>query len=486
MPTPTHFVSQSATNGYAVGVDSGPGTSKSAPWLTITFAIANAPTGSVIEVNNGTYQAATFYNVNDRSIAIQARSLGTVILQAANTQTRVVNLNLLATTRTLRLQNLVLDGRNDTTRALSLGNSALALGIGAGLVLRNCIMKDCTTSYIQSASHKTVNYDISGLTCSGTANDTGIFIGSAQEGSVLIQNVFFSAVNTGSGRQGIWITEAAGSTGITAKVYGVTGSINTTNAASSWTAIRIENVDNAEIRGCNMTVTGGASTALYTINSSTLGITANNAIISGNGGHNGGATTGYTIRVGTDASGAGDNQHNNPLIENNNITANVNATNSIHGMMVGWGSGGTIRNNTVNGAAYGLLAKDWTGGTFENNTATNFTESGIYAKAANGTTFRDNTLNSVIANANGTVRVGPDLVPMVNSTGVVIEDNILNIDFNPPRIVNVEVDSDAAFDSNFYGINVTLGTSPSPWEYDGTGYNTLAAWKAAIEPTALP
>lgn len=485
LPVATHYVSSTATNGYAVGVNAGGGTTKAAPWLTVDYAIANAPTGSVIEVNSGTYQSATFYNVNDKSLTIQASTPGAVTLTAANTQTRVINLGLVATTRTLRLQNLIIDGRNDTTRGLSLGSSSLALGIGAGLIMRNCTIKDCTTSYIQSVSHKTVNYDIAGLTCSGTALDTGIFIGSAQEGSVVFNGVTFSAVNTGSGKQGIWVTEAAGSTGITCRVYGVGGTIDTTNAASSWTAIRLENMDGAEIRGCSLTVTGGASTGMYVVQSSTAGLTAHNAVIAGNGGHNGGATHGYCIRVGTDGTSAGNNQHNDALIENNSITANPTSTDYIHGIMLGWGSGGTVRNNTMNGAAYGLLAKDWTGGVFEDNVTSNFAQSGIYAKAANGTTFRRNTLHTGIANLGGSIRVGPDTVPGVNSTGVVIQSNTVNVTVNPPRVVYVEAGSDATFSTDTYNISATLGTSPHPWEYQGTGYDTLTAWKA-VEPTALP
>lgn len=482
----THYVSNSATNGYAAGADSGAGTTKAAPWATLTFALANAPTGSVIEINDGTYQGATFYNVNDKTITIQCRRIGGVTLQAADAQTRVVNLNLAATSRTVVLNNLVLDGRNNTTRGISAGGAGVALGVVAGITTRNCTFKDCTTRYIDFPQQKSIALNV--ISCSGTGSMGGrpIFAQDAQDGSFTINGFNFATTMATTGTAGVEMNRAAGSTGVTVSISGVTGTL-TASAIGIMNGIVVRNQTAPTLQGNSLTLSGASNTsgALYKVFSDSATLDANNAVIRGNGGaHNG--EGGYCILVGTDATGAGNNMHNNALVENNNISANAIAANAIHGYMLGFGTGGTVQNNTLTGGGHALLAKDQTGATFDNNTIDGFTADGMYSKGSSNVTFSDNTVTVSVANANGTLRIGQDEASLAHSTGIVATGNIYNVNENPPKIVEVATGSDATFTANRYNINATLGTSPSPWGYQGIGYNTLAAWKAAVEPTALP
>lgn len=486
LPLATHYVSNSATNGYAAGADSGAGTTKAAPWATITFALANAPTGSVIEVNAGTYQAATFYNCNDKTLTIQARSPGTVTTQAADAQTRVFNLNLAATSRTLTLIGLVIDGRNNTTRGISAGGSGVALGVVGGVSTRYCTFKDCTTRYIDFPQQKSVALNI--VSCSGSGSMAGrpIFVQDAQDGSVNISGFTFNTTMTTNGTAGVEVNRAAGSTGLSINIAGVGGTL-TASGISLMNGIVVRNSTAPVLQGNTLTLAGSANTsgALYKVFSDSATLNANNAVIRGNGGaHNG--EGGYCVLVGTDASGTGNNNHNNALIENNNITANAAAASPIHMLMVGFGTGGTIQNNTATGGGHAIIAKVQTGATIQNNTLNGFTADGLYVKGSTNVNLLNNGITVSVANSGGTIRIGQDEVTLANSTGTVVTSNVLNVNVDPPKIVEVATGSDAAFTTNRYNINAALGTSPSPWGYQGTGYNTLAAWKAAIEPTALP
>lgn len=486
LPAATHYVSNSASNGYALGVDSGGGTTKAAPWLTITHALANAATGSVIEVNAGTYQGATFYNCNDKSLTVMARSPGTVIAQAADGQTRVFNLNLAATSRTLTLINLVIDGRNNTTRGISAGGSGVALGVVAGITTRQCTFKDCTTRYIDFPQQKSIALNV--ISCSGTGSMGGrpIFAQDAQDGSFVINGFNFATTMTTNGTAGIEINRAAGSTGVTVDIRGVTGTL-TASGVSLINGIVVRNQTAPTLQGNSLTLAGSANTsgALYKVYSDSATLNANNAVIRGNGGSHLGEG-GYGILVGTDATGTGNNMHNTPTIEHNTITANAAAASPIHCIMVGFGTGGTIQNNTTVGGGHGILAKDQTGGTITGNTLDGFTADGLYLKGSSNVTLSSNTLTVSVANSSGTIRIGQDEVSLAHSTGAVVTGNVLNVNVNPPKIVEVATGSDATFTVNRYNINAVLGTSPSPWGYQGVGYNTLAEWKAAVEPTALP
>lgn len=485
LPTPTRFVSAAATNGYAVGANAGNGNTKAAPWLTLDYAIATASPGDVIEVNDGTYQSATFYNQNGKTLTIQARRLGGVILQAAAGQTRIVHaIPNVAGARMLTLTNLILDGLNNTTRGATMGNNGA--GIGCGLTLRNCTIRNVTQAYVEGGAVEAATLNLWNLTCAGQVSGRPIFV-SAKDANIDINGVALSGVSTTAPNFALveLLRIAGGVATSKVAVRGIAGTF-TGPGAQVTNGVVITDFDDAAIENNELTIQGDATSigALYKVSSDNAALSAHRASVRGNRGYNGHGG-GYMVLIGSDGTGPGNNNHNNPLVENNNIGANPAAGLPVHGYILGWGSGGQVRNNTATGAGHGLLAKDWTGGTFSGNTVSGFSYDGIYAKGATGTAFTDNTINVTMANSQGVIRVDWDDVSTVKSTGIVLARNTLNVGVDPPIVVFVGAGSDAAFSADNYALGVALGGA-TPWSYQGTGYATLAAWKAAREPTATP
>lgn len=482
LPVPTHFVSQTSTNGFAVGANVGAGTTKAAPWLTIDYAIANAPAGSIVEVNDGTYQAATFYNVVGKNLTIRARQIESVVFTAAAAQTRVVNVNPTAPMM-LVLAGIVLDGLGDTTRGATMSS---AVGISSGLTLRDCVIRGVTQGHIEGGAVEVINLSLNRVRLEGAISGRPVFA-SFKDGSCSVDGLALSGVSTSSpDRSAVELVRIVGGVAeATATVRNVSGTF-TGPAGQVTNGVVFTNIDGGLMEGNSLSILGGAASlgSLYRCFSNSSTLTANGVIIRRNAGHNG-HDGGYCVLIGSDPSTVGNNRHNAPLVEDNDITANAASSVPIHGLMLGWGSGGIVRRNRISGAGHALLAKDWTGGEFRNNSASTFSSNGIYAKGATGTLFAENELNVTIAMTQSAIRVGFDDVSLVPSTGIDVEANTVNYAQANQVIVNVHNDgSDAAFASNVYNVGAALPANP--WNYQGTGYATLAAWKAAVEPTAKP
>lgn len=87
----TRFVSNTTSNGYTAGTDSGTALAKGTPWLTITFALSTANAGDTITVNGGTYLETAF--LNPGKINFTLTSDGSVIVQTnTGADTKVLSL----------------------------------------------------------------------------------------------------------------------------------------------------------------------------------------------------------------------------------------------------------------------------------------------------------------------------------------------------------------------------------------------------------
>lgn len=479
----THFVSLSETNGYAVGVNSGPGDSKQTPWLTLAYAITNAPSGSIICVNDGTYAAATFFSIADKSLEIRAENTRAVTLNATGAQVRIINFTTAAAgpSHLLTLRGLVLDGLNTTTRALLIGTSTPALGVYAQVEIFDCTIRDVTQSAIRTNVQKSTSLTVSGLVLSGAFSSPIIHVASAQEGDFSISNVSVSATATADGVSVVDIQRIAGGSGMTVLVSKVTGDVSNSVGSNLLHGVTIANVDDAKIENCDLNISGSIFSGwIYRIFCTSTGMTANRGAIRRNHGYNGNAG-GYCALIGSDASSAGDGRHNDGVIAGNTFAANPASATPIHGIMLGWSTGGEAYDNTVQGCGLATIAKQNTGAHFYNNEITQASSEAFRAKGATNAVWENNTVIVSAGHEGDCVNVNID--GAVNSTGIEISGNTFVLDAAPGNIVDVETGSTALFADNTYTINVSLGSNP--WRYHANVYQTLAEWKA-VEPTAKP
>lgn len=478
-PAATRYVSQTATHGYQVGVNSGSGNSKSSPWLTIEYAIANSISGDVIYINDGEYTAATSYSIA-KTLTFVSEIPHAVVFKAASGQTRVGAISHTADI-IVSFYDCVFDGYSNTQLGWRIGSSSLTSLMDARFY--RCNTKDVTQFLIQSNSQKNLALTVEDCAASGTwSGSTLVTIPAHESGHIHINGFDINGTMTSaSTKQVVNITSVTGNT--TSRVCGVRGAIAASSATGGMNGIGTFNYDNSLIEGNSLDLTSSAAGYLYLINCNSSSRTANYGVIRYNGG-NANLGGGYCAIIGQDSSGPGDNRHNHGKIYGNNFQANASAALPIHGLMIGYGTGGEIYENTVNGAAIGAIAKQQMGGDIYSNDISGFTAEALRSKGCTGTQFRLNTLTASEPAPADIININWNDATSTYSTGIEVTGNTIIVNASVDNIVNVEVDSDAAFADNTYLVNATVPADA--WSYQGAGYGTLSAWKAAVEPTALP
>lgn len=115
----TYYVSATSTNGYGVGSNSYTTTqaqNKATPWLTPEYAHNTMGSGDTLIFNDGTYDLATYLNVNRSGTWIAENDL-MVTFKTGTAQTRVINLIGLGID--LTLDGIILDANNVTQYNIS-------------------------------------------------------------------------------------------------------------------------------------------------------------------------------------------------------------------------------------------------------------------------------------------------------------------------------------------------------------------------------
>lgn len=475
------YVSQSAVNGYPVGSNANDGLTPEAPWLTLDHAITNSPSGSVIAINDGTYAAATtFYSVTSKSLTLRAQRRGQVTLQAQAGQSRIINFSS-GVADTLTTDGINFHGQNNTQAAVTIGSGSVAVKLTVNL--RNGDMSGMSQRLVFSNSQKNLDLSLFNMTASGTWAGLNLVQVLAHEaGAISINGLEVNGAMTNSSTKNV--VDYRSVTGVGAvSISNLTGSVSTSSGASVFNGVSVSNIDGAVIDSCNLSLTSGAGVngALYQIKCDSASLSANGGRIANCRGHNG-LDGGYCAVYGQDASSVGNNLQNDGIISGCVLTANPEASGPIHGLMLGYGTGGEVYENQIAGAALATIAKQQVGGEFRDNTISGAVSEAIRSKGSTGTAWRFNTVN--LAEGGDGVNVDANDSPATDSTDIFIEDNTFNIDATPSGVVAVATGSDAAFTGNTYNVNAALGADP--WSYQGTAYQTLAAWKAAVEPTAMP
>ena len=470
-----YYVSGAASNGYVIGDNSNSGTSREEPWLTLDKAVESAPSGSVIALNDGTYTAATYYHIV-KSLEIIAENRGQAVLKQ-NGQARVIHLrDTSGGDRTLRLSGLVIDGEDQTTHTIDLGGNDTDT---VKLILHRCEVKGGKTWSVYTGNQLSdVEVWDSEFNSSYSTHRSHIEMDNVASGGLYVNGL--TARGSSSAASAVSVVS------ISAIASGVSCHLarldieRPTDSAGLVRCVYILNIDNAVVENSYISVTSETSDAAgVVIESRSASLTANYAAVRYcEVDHN--AYGGYGIIVGRDGSGDGDGNQNYASVHNNTVNGGPNQTTPIHGLMLGFGIGGEVYDNTVTGCGLATIAKAHSGGEFYNNTISEFGDQAIRAKGSSDTEWHDNTI-AVSSGFLGTpVYIDAD---SVDSDSILITDNVINVNAAPTRIVFVADDNTATFSGNTYNINTSL--SADSWEYQSTMYQTLAAWKA-VEPDALP
>lgn len=171
----TRYVSQTATNGYVVGNDSNTGLSKALSKLTITSAISASSNGDVIIINDGSYTAATFFDVT-AGLSLQAETDHAVTLKCAAGQAQVIRVG--SAGQTITIGKLVIDAESNAAASCIgvNGTTARALAL-SGTLLRNPGTGRFGVESINSSQVLTLTVENVDFECSTTAGAVYCLLG---------------------------------------------------------------------------------------------------------------------------------------------------------------------------------------------------------------------------------------------------------------------------------------------------------------------
>lgn len=487
------YVSNSADNGYALGVDTPGGLTKQTAWLTLDYALANAAPTDQIFLNGGAapafllapagglnvYTAATFFNIT-KQLDLIGDNFPT--LKRTGAVTRVLNVNVQAT---VNIQDVILDGEN--TASLS----TLTISNQVGRFAVNVTGVKMINSLFYGLNSSALLCDLAVRRCNITCVRGGVHSVAITTGSYIITD---SVVTT----SGVQANEAsiqvdAGATGITMFISDNT--VNHTSGSNNADAIRSNNVRGIVQR--NKIRTAGAFVTCAGIRIGTNGaILAEKPLVRWNfithGCFNGGSS-GWGILVGSDGDGAdtaNDNQINRPVVYGNVVVGNYgSATPLLHGVEIGHVIGGNVGFNIVVNAGIGVLAKRTTGDLyFTGNTLAQplaSTSGCVRLKGAQNVIAFGNCM--LIPSGSGNFAIVNDsepTAPAQNSLNNSFIGNTISVPYASTGVVNSAAASTAEFMMNDYDLPAGV-SGASPFSYNGVNYASLAAWGAAQESTFL-
>lgn len=476
---PTIYVSQTATNGYAIGADANNGTSKATPKLTLDGAMSAAANGDTIVINDGIYTSGTFFNIT-KALTINSETDYGAVLRRTGAQTRVANINYAGA---VTLGKLVLDAEN-TANVAPLTSSAA--GSQTTLTLNGTKLRNpgngAASALLSSTALALIVRDVilDGDFPSGGIRATVMASGYADIDGVTFDNSAAAGCSSSSCGP---VTLFATAAGVTMHVRRVAGVMKTTGSANA--AIVTRGIRGIIERNRGIRIVG-TDTSAAIIKVENTGVQADNVVVRYNQGVNE-CPGQYLILIGTDAASANDNKTNYPHVYRNDV-AGSGAASLMHGIMFGNIKGGVMFSNRVRKSAIPLLSKLQTERAYidDNDVDESPTNSSgcLRAKGSINVDFVGNRVRMGAGNLNPPVVINQDPTIPTFAAGVSVIGNHFHcpVQMDTAGVVGGAGDtSDGAFLLNnwqapSYGANA--------WLIGSTYYSTLSAWQTAKEPTA--
>ncbi|MBR3161162.1 MAG: hypothetical protein IKF19_00320 [Bacilli bacterium] len=353
-----------------------------------------------------------------------------------------------------------------TTTNLSLTGGTVTNSYGggnnAGATTTNVTLNGSSCTKVFGGSNASGTVTTSNVTCtSGSA--TSIYGGNNLGGTTATTNVIVNGGTITNAYGGGEKTDVTTQTNVTINntVENVYGGSNTSGTVAQ-TNVAI-NANTTNTFGGN-NIGGTTTTSNVNINS---GGFANNVF----GGNNLGGNT-ITSHVNMNIGGFADNVFGGNNLGGTTITSNVNIQGSVIGNTYGGGLKATTTTSNVN-LLYGYSKNIYGGGSEAGVTTTNVNIANGYAENIFGGSNKSGDItNSYIKNINSSVTTNNNLTATISkATSTINQINATDIESSETLTVNITnntgvnlptwdayiITSDAIFDSNWSGTNVTAG-----------------------------
>jgi len=502
----TYYVSNTATNGFAVGNDgntTGQAQSPLTPWLTLSGAQTNAASGDIIIVNDGTYDlgAGGLSLTKNIDWRIYSSTAGNCVITSSNA-TRTIALTPGNDANVMSFGAFYVKNTGPATSPLSINDVAY----DATVVVNGTWIDNGSTRHLND-TYTRGTVKIQNAVFLGTCGTTNLFQSSVTPSSAKKLSVTGCTVDlsttANSQFNGFLIQRAAGSS-TSFWVYFASNTItltapSTLGANAAILGVRCDRIT----RGTNLS---GVTTPLVVENNvitvSSTGGTVNDTdaiMVSGSDATavahgpiirnntctiNAGVARG--ISIGVDASTAA-------FVDDAQIYGNTvygiyyNGVATPHNISVGAVNRGLVYGNTVYGGAVGILVGTNNGCVVSGNVVVGAPYCSLFAKGNTAAWFIGNTI--VLRSDVAGVRFGAygalgcAIQGATNNAATTFANNhVYNYSDTTMPYVIVDASQVATFKGNNY---YAVGSVPAnPWSYQGTPQSSLANWMIAQESTA--
>lgn len=486
------YASSVALNGIPIGNDTTGAGTRANPYLTVDKAYTIATTGKAVLLNGDPatptdYRHATFLTVAKAITIDSVVPLGAKI-SSTTTTTRVIHATILGA---LKLGEVIVDGQGLVPNLITVPVGASA----TTLQLYGTKFIGMTAAITNPSVNAKVILDARG--CIATSSNVqcgGFYASSVDAGSsVSVVNCTFNVTDQ-TVERGV-VQFRGNSAGMTAIVTGNT--MNVTIKAGlagsgSHSGVVLYNfvstVADNEIsvtgnvnnhKGFGIIVSPDAVGTAYSITGSSI---TDNAIYTPTKG-------GIGIQLGQDGQGSGADAVTSTgcIVRGNTVTSDaVGQAAAYHGILVGSPgmSGTVVSRNKVSTVDLALVDKVSTNTIWEANVTVNATSAHFRIKGAQNPTFRHNTAIEPVAGYVGRmVQITNNDIPVITNTvtATITANNFYASGMGTlGSMTTGDASQTATFtNNNYYGHTGATG----PFNYNGVGYATLAAWQA-VAPTA--
>lgn len=479
----TKYVSQTSTNGYAVGNDANDGSTKLLAKLTLESAITAASPGDTIVINDGTYTAATYFDVA-KALTINAENSRQVVLKRTGAVGQVIRVGVAG--GTINLGALVIDAEADASASCVGINGTTARTVALnGTLLRNPGAGRFAVESINSNQVLTLRVTDVDATTTTTSGGIYALLGAA---AIIDINGFTVDNTAGTGvlsnsRCPVYLNASASAM---MHIRRVTGTWKTAAAAVSSSFIRSSGLRGLIERNTGMRITGGDTSGCLIRCENTSGVQSDGIVIAHNQGGNE-TTGGFLILVGADGSGANDNKTNRAVIYGNDMYGTDSAA-LMHGIMIGSSLGGVMCGNTVRNAAIPFLSKLTAEAVYmvDNDIIGPYTSTSgcLRGKGATNLQVVGNRVRLAAGKTNPAIVFDRDPTIPTLSTGCSAVRNTLYSPVEVPVAVTVGGTTDAS--SATFALNNYRSASyaAGAFVYGANSYSTVTTWAAAQEGTA--
>ena len=464
------YVSQTATNDYAVGNDSNDGSTKALAKLTITSAWGAMSSNDVMIINDGTYDESSYLFMSGKTgCSITAENDHLVTWTNQTVEGRIFHFD--ESTSPITMGKLIIDGEDAQTSCFTLDTAPVTPGTA---IFDGTWFRNATTYVLSSSKVGTLTFQ-NGARLENSPRFLNL-LQTANDATYNFTDTTFinsDEITLGANPIRIVPTSATGltvnMTNVTASVARPAGDTNTARQMFEFGGVATINIENYTFSYTNTTTESMGGMVIIPHATLTTNRVRINGITSGSS-----ATTkqSYGLIIGSEIA------TNANRINDVKVT-NCTVTNCNHGIMFGFITSAEAYGNSATDSDLGFNCKGTTTCTVAGNFTKDIATYAYLGKFDAGSTFANNTHITESTAATIGVCATQDNEGSNPSVNTNYYNNNIYDALGTQTLLYCENDSSTA---NYYNNNVYQpnGNTNNRFVYQATDTDVLATWDTAV------